>query len=322
VNLEQINISIVIPMFNAEKYISDCLSSVFAQTYVNYEIIVVDDGSTDTSAEIVMGVHSDKIRYFYHENKGVSASRNVGISYALNDFVAFLDADDYWCPNHLAELVYLYSSCPTATIWANKFKYSYQAPHFYDAKTLEGYRTFTLNRYLKETLDGQYLAWTSSVMIKKSLLSMTGVFDETQSHGEDLALWLRLVASGYLALGNQATAVYRLSSSSLTSRTVLNPDACMNTIDQMIQAGAFQDDETRYMLEELKNRLALAHAITAIINGRNDVASEFIRLAKSTSQFRCRRTFLSILATYCGASAGRIFKLASTISNMFKSAFV
>ena len=93
-------VSVIIPVYNAEKYIENCLKSVINQTYKNVEIICVDDGSKDRSSEIIKNLSAafSKIRYIFQENAGVSAARNNGLSVAEGDFIVFLDSDDYIHP--------------------------------------------------------------------------------------------------------------------------------------------------------------------------------------------------------------------------------
>ncbi len=102
-------VSIIIPVYNGAKFVKDAIESVLAQTYKDYEIIVVNDGSTDNTEE-VLRPYIDKglIRYFYQENKGVSAARNKGINEARGEYVAFLDADDVWLPEFLHSI---FSTC-------------------------------------------------------------------------------------------------------------------------------------------------------------------------------------------------------------------
>src|SRR5437870_2295504 len=97
-------ISIIIPAYNATSYIGETLESAFAQTFIEYEVIVVNDGSPDTEAfERVLDPYGDRIRYLKQENRGASAARNTGLRAARGEFIAFLDADDLWLPNYLNE---------------------------------------------------------------------------------------------------------------------------------------------------------------------------------------------------------------------------
>lgn len=101
-------ISIIMPTYNREKYIAQALRSLLEQDYRPLEIIVVDDGSTDATRQIVESFASDRIRYVYQENSGVAAARNLGLSMASGDFLAWLDSDDYYLPGKLtAQMQYL-----------------------------------------------------------------------------------------------------------------------------------------------------------------------------------------------------------------------
>ena len=93
--------SVIIPIYNKEKDVETTIKSVLNQTYIDYEIILVDDGSTDNSLNIVNAIEDDRIQIFTKQNEGVSKTRNYGITKAKAEYIAFLDADDYWYPNHL-----------------------------------------------------------------------------------------------------------------------------------------------------------------------------------------------------------------------------
>ncbi|MDM5272778.1 glycosyltransferase family A protein, partial [Sulfurovum sp. zt1-1] len=110
--------SVVIPLYNKEQYIAKTLESVLLQTFQEYEIIVVDDGSTDKSTFEVKRYNDNRIRLIQQENAGVSAARNRGIEEANYDLIAFLDADDEWLPNHLQELINLRIDYPECEVFA------------------------------------------------------------------------------------------------------------------------------------------------------------------------------------------------------------
>ena len=97
-------ISVIVPTYNYAHFIGDCLDSIFAQTYKDFEVIVIDDGSTDDTAR-VLEKYKGEIRYIYQENKGLPAARNTGIKAAQGEYLAFLDSDDLWLPEKLGEQV-------------------------------------------------------------------------------------------------------------------------------------------------------------------------------------------------------------------------
>ena len=113
-------VSVVVIFLNAERFLRDAVASVFAQTYDRWELLLVDDGSTDAGGKIAERFaleHPDQVRYLDHpghENRGMSASRNLGIRAARGDFIAFLDADDVWLPGKLTEQLALAAVYPDA----------------------------------------------------------------------------------------------------------------------------------------------------------------------------------------------------------------
>jgi len=111
-------VSVVIPLYNKGPHIARALNSVLAQTFQDFEVIVVDDGSTDDGAEVVRGVDDPRIRLIQQENRGVSAARNRGIEAARAELIAFLDADDEWLAEHLETIIRLRRNALEVGIYA------------------------------------------------------------------------------------------------------------------------------------------------------------------------------------------------------------
>ncbi|MDN4164761.1 glycosyltransferase family 2 protein [Cytophagales bacterium LB-30] len=105
-------ISIILPFYNSESYISESINSVLSQHYKSWELLLINDGSTDTSKEIALSFRDPRIRYFEQENKGVAAARNVGLAHMKGDYFCFLDADDVLPPNSLASRLLLFEQAP------------------------------------------------------------------------------------------------------------------------------------------------------------------------------------------------------------------
>ncbi|NLB79493.1 MAG: glycosyltransferase family 2 protein, partial [Clostridiaceae bacterium] len=116
-------VSVVIPLYNKAPYIMRSLRSVLAQSYQNFEIVVVDDGSTDGGGDIVLSVGDPCIRLIRQENGGVSAARNRGIQEAKADLIAFLDADDEWKPSFLELILDMYSNYPDAGLYGTCYEF-------------------------------------------------------------------------------------------------------------------------------------------------------------------------------------------------------
>lgn len=203
-------ISVIIPLYNKEKSVHRSISSVLNQTYNDFEIIIVDDGSTDNSYEEVAKIKSDKIRLFHQVNKGVSAARNFGISVSKGDLIAFLDADDYWLPNHLRNIYTMHGLYPDCGMYIqNKIRLSFDK--FEDFLKQEFPLEFQKsnciyeNNWLKKFYSYSYI--TSSIAISKSVIAQVGGFDETLTHGEDLDLWFRIAEYAPVTYYNCISAI-------------------------------------------------------------------------------------------------------------------
>lgn len=179
-------ISVVIPTYNRAHMVCEAIDSVLAQDYAPFELIVVDDGSTDDTPDRI-GAYGDRIRVLTQENKGVSAARNAGIHMAQGDFLAFLDSDDLWEKQKLSCQMDFFKAhphmliCQSEEIWIRK-----------------GKRVNPMNKHKK--LSGMLfepylhlcLISPSAVMIKRELLETVGLFDESLPACEDYDLWLRI----------------------------------------------------------------------------------------------------------------------------------
>ena len=202
--------SVVIPLYNKEKHIADTLKSVLAQNHTDYEIVVVDDGSTDSSRHIVEQFIDASIRLIRKENGGVSSARNRGIKEAKGKYIAFLDADDLWTDNHLLN--------------ANRFFSTHDSIKWYcsgwnvnnDDNTVAN-----INQKCKYTTvdyfqDGYRQIWTSSIVVKKTFIGNMR-FSEKYSHGEDMYFWFTLACiDPYIGLSTEVTAFYMICDDSLT----------------------------------------------------------------------------------------------------------
>ena len=121
------NVSVIIPIFNAEKHLAQTIQCVLDQTYADFELLLIDDGSTDTSAQICSSFSDPRIRYFRQENAGVSAARNLGLENTYGEFIGFLDSDDLWHPEKIAHHVVHFEKNP-------KIGVSYSGCHFINAQ--------------------------------------------------------------------------------------------------------------------------------------------------------------------------------------------
>lgn len=204
-------ISVIIPLYNKERQIRATLESVLRQSYTDFEIVVVDDGSTDGSAAAVESVHDARMRLIRQENGGVSAARNRGIQEARGEYVAFLDADDLWEPDFLKTLHQLSVLYPDCSVYA--CNYDFVSPDGTHRSTIIRRLPFTgehgvLNNYFEVASCSHPPLWTSALMVRKEAMQAIGGFPVGIKSGEDLLTWARLACSYKIAYTRRVTAHY------------------------------------------------------------------------------------------------------------------
>ena len=175
--------SIVIPLLNKSPYIQRAIDSVLNQEFKGYEVIVVNDGSTDGGGELVEEKYGSEIRLFNQSNSGVSIARNQGISHAKYPWIAFLDADDYWHPQYLSFMAKAISDNPHIGILG---------AHYDGARLSENPQLhyFLFQDYFKQAVRNTYF-FTSATVVKKTFFDHKPGFDPKLKLGEDIDVWLR-----------------------------------------------------------------------------------------------------------------------------------
>jgi glycosyltransferase involved in cell wall biosynthesis len=184
-----VRVSVVIPTFNRENYIGRAIESVLNQTYSDYEIIVIDDGSTDQTKQKVLE-YGDSIHYIYQENQGPSAARNKGIQLAQGEYIAFLDSDDCFLPQKLERQLAFIDKHPDC-----KFQYSWYN-HIKVGKKIEKVRTPWICKDLEHLqyalYKRQFTIRTSTVLVAKECFTNELLFNNKYLYSQDWDMWLRL----------------------------------------------------------------------------------------------------------------------------------
>ena len=205
-----IRFSVIIPLYNKANFVRQTVDSVLNQTYTDFEIIIVNDGSTDNSLAVVNEINDSRIRIFSKENGGVSVARNFGIEKSQNEYIAFLDADDLWLPGFLETIKEMIKQSPQAGIFAmgctvidNSGRSEIVSRRLAKGETLliENYSKSLIKNEIPFTLTG-------TICIKKSLFDKTGVFREGIKRGEDLDMWLRLSLVSPIMWKNESKTIY------------------------------------------------------------------------------------------------------------------
>jgi glycosyltransferase involved in cell wall biosynthesis len=179
-------ISVIIPTFNRANFITKAIDSVLAQTYTNYEIIIVDDGSTDNTKDILKP-YLDKIRYIYQPNSGVSAARNVGIMTAIGKWIAFLDSDDRWHVKKLEMQMHLILNNNIKVCFSDVIV-EHETGLIDISFSIEGHKNRVFDDPFDLILDITTCPMLSTMIIEKLLLMSNGCFDENMKVAEDTKL--------------------------------------------------------------------------------------------------------------------------------------
>ncbi len=183
--------SVVIPLYNKEPFIGQTLQSLIAQTFADFEIIIINDGSTDAGEAKVLSFPDPRIRYYLRENKGVSAARNLGITMAKGQYIAFLDADDHWYPDFLQCMHRNITRFPDQKVFSCAIEIE-TAKNLVPAEySIDRNHPVEIVDFFKASFKETVL-WTSATVIHKSVFDRSGMFDTRMRSGEDTDLWIRI----------------------------------------------------------------------------------------------------------------------------------
>jgi glycosyltransferase involved in cell wall biosynthesis len=288
-------VSIVIPAYNSVQYISQTLDSIHAQTFREYEVIVVNDGSDDREElEHLIQSHPLSIIYLSQENKGVSAARNAAIGIARGEFYAQVDADDQWTPDYLeVQLGFLQSDpgvalvYPNATIVGDSAEVDLQ---FMTISPSEGDVTF-------ESLVRQRCVVMTSVTARLSAIREVGMFDEELRSCEDFDLWLRIAKNGgRIIYHRQALVLYRRHAGSLSSDRVWMTRHLLAVFEKCARTLSLTSSENEALTEQINSNRSLLHLFEGkrkLNMGQANAALE--DFARANRQLRSTKLKLVIL---------------------------
>jgi len=247
-------VTVVIPTHNRRNLVREAIASVAAQSYTDFELIIVDDGSDDRTAEVVQQYTG--VQYIYQANRGVSAARNVGVARARGALIAFLDSDDLWQPRKLEHQVALFNQhpdvqiCQTDEIWVRN-----------------GVRVNPHNKHRKAGGDifarslELCLVSPSAVMMRRALFEELGGFDETLPACEDYDLWLRITASLPVPFIAMPLVVKRGGHPDQLSRRFWGMDRFrVHALRKLLESGMLSEEQRRLTVEMLRKKCTiLAH---------------------------------------------------------------
>ena len=202
--------SVIVPLFNKEPFILETLKSIINQSFQDFEVILVDDGSTDFGLQEVKKLNDPRLKVFSQENKGAGVTRNNGINMANAPYIALLDADDSWHENHLLELKKQIDMFPNAGLYCNNYEIFYS-----ELVSRKAQFNFEFSKdciivkdYFKASIINS-VAWTSAVAFSKNKFEDVGGFDPKLKTAQDLDLWIRFALKYEVSFNPNITMSYK-----------------------------------------------------------------------------------------------------------------
>lgn len=254
-------VSVIIPVYNGEKYIAEAIDSVLAQTYPAHEIIVVDDGSTDRTREIVnsysvmrtascenaLRTTHDAIRYIYQPNKGPAAARNSGIKEAKGEYIAFLDSDDVWMPEKLEKEIRLITDSDYAMVYCD-MSHSVDGKLIYKSYLKEKKYKYVSCGKIYENLLRENFIFTPTVLVRKKTFYKVGYFDETYRICEDYKMWLMIARDYEIGFLDETLVTRRRNKANITCDKLLFINSGIRLFKELLNSN-HHSDKTKEIIE-------------------------------------------------------------------------
>lgn len=283
IEMENIRISVVIPTFNSDKYIIRTLKTVFSQTSLPYEIVIVDDGSIDKTVEVIQNYLENyeplfnNIKIIQQKNSGAGAARNNGIRNATGNWIAFLDSDDIWDDHKLEMVEEVIKKNPDITMIAHN-EYMINEGTLNEKKLCLLHEHYNREGNLFLQLYQGNLFSTSCMTIRKNIIEKAGLFDETLYSAQDYDLWIRVSKYGKLYYMDKPLGTYVMRKGNITSNTYRRYKCEMKICRKYI------DDLKEILSEEIvkkmvRKRIFSIHKVEGYLAARNGRIRDCINIA-------------------------------------------
>ncbi|MEW5798806.1 MAG: glycosyltransferase family 2 protein [Bacteroidota bacterium] len=268
-------ISIVMPLYNNEHEVKRAVASVLSQSFADFELIIVNDGSTDNSLYVVQSYRDERISVIHQKNQGVSAARTIGIRAARCGIIALLDADDEWKPDFLKTIITLSEQFPECSVFATNYFYMEQDGTVRET-IIRGLSPLpykgVLRDYFSVAAQSDPPLWSSAVAVRKAAFESVGGFPIGITIGEDLLTWARLAVSHSIAYTSEQHAIFHLKSplAGVPSRVPQEPDIVGMALKELSDAAPPD------IKESVERYTALWHRMrAAMFLGLNDRTKTF-----------------------------------------------
>lgn len=262
-------VTVIIPAYNHEKYIEECLESVINQTYPNLEIIVINDGSKDNTDSIIrrfVALKSRNITYLSKENEGLCKTLNIGLEMTHGKYVSFIASDDAWLPSRIEEgVLFLESNRNIGMVFSDAFftnfneksalKYSEYKP-----KIKKLFKNSIQNSNIYEAMLVENIVLALTVLIRKECIDNVGIFDESLEF-EDYDMWLRVTSKYPIAYIDKPLAFYRIHDSNISNSSKIMLKGALQSIRKQYRTGPVVMKKSKlallivkFVLTAIKNR--------------------------------------------------------------------
>lgn len=315
--------SVVVPLYNKADSVVAAVNSVLVQTFTDFELIVVDDGSTDDGLQAVAALKDARIRVIAQINGGVSRARNAGIAAARAPYVALLDADDVWHGDFLQRIYTLIKAYPEAAAYATQYAFRHGIYDFPpNHPRLKNLSPQLIDDYFRQVAVGDMLLTASSVCIPRAVLEQIGAFPVDERIGEDQDLWIRLALHGPIAWDNRCSAWYRQDAGAMATRSRVDdtPWPFVSRLLRLLREGSVPhsqaDDAKQYAARHL-----LGQAGQLVLDGRSKSAMRLLSEpeARSSGLRYCYWRTLSLLPASLAARLGRLNGIIRSIFSRLPS---
>lgn len=269
--------SVIIPLYNKENDIVNTLESVLRQTYQDFEVIVVDDGSTDDSQNRARQVQDQRVQIICQSNQGVAAARNTGMERSAGEYIAFLDADDIWDDNYLETVNDLIERFPQSDIFVTAYRVRMGNGTTRYPKTMSE-SACCLESYWLTYQSAYDVVWTSATVIRKKAVIAAGMFTQGETVGEDLDLWARVAINNPLVAYSPQRCVEYQRCAAHNARVrvkVAYPKALLAVLQREMRNEKWSLEEQKWMRKKYDRKM-MAYVYTLILSNKKKRARQLL----------------------------------------------
>ncbi len=289
--------TIIIPLYNKEKYINKAIECVLHQTLDDFELIIIDDGSTDNSLSIANSFSDKRIKVIHQENGGVSKARNNGICRATGKYLSFLDADDEWMDDFLYTCYTLFNDFPEAKVVCPSYQMKYSKRVVNPIwRSVSTDTDCLVNDFFEMATAPCWIMTSSCVAVEaEAIRSLEYLFAENERVYEDYDMWLRLGAKFPVAHSPKICGIYNRVSETNARKVnkVVYSETFMNTIDKLIKSGAYSSQQIEW-LTEIKDRRMVPYIFSLLLLHNREDMQRVLSDWKPVNKYKKYKTLLQI----------------------------